>query len=75
MKFGTVLIMKREPKNPYDKNAISIWKGSTMLGYIPRGLAATLAPTLDAGVEASCSLRRAPNQWGSIEIVVDEHEF
>lgn len=46
----TFFILDREPNNPHDKNAIAVkaW-GKHALGYIPRYLAESLAPLLDAG--------------------------
>ena len=47
---GTFFILCREPDNPHDKNAIAVkaW-GKYPLGYIPKYLAESLAPLLDAG--------------------------
>lgn len=50
--FKTALV--REPNNPYDKNAILIMAHTQdnkrmPLGYVPRELAETLAPIIDAG--------------------------
>lgn len=72
LKFGTVLELKREPDNKYDHNAVAVWHRRTMLGYVPRGLALTLGPILDRGVEMMCTFVKVPNQWGAIEIVIDE---
>ena len=46
----TFFILCREPDNPFDKNAIAVkaW-GKHELGYVPKYLAETLAPLLDAG--------------------------
>ena len=43
------LLLIREPKNEYDKNAIQVRNdnGEYMLGHIPRDVAYYLAPTLD----------------------------
>ena len=41
--------MSREPDNPHDPNAIRVEIGDKLLGYIPRDLAETLAPQMDAG--------------------------
>jgi hypothetical protein len=45
--------LKRWPDNPYDANAIAVHvtaPGETVqIGYIPKALAATLAPRMDAG--------------------------
>ncbi len=47
--YGLPLILKREPENKYDKNAVGVYFGQRQLGYIPRGIAAELAPLIDAG--------------------------
>lgn len=47
---GNPLNLQRQPQNKYDKNAIGVFFSSTQLGHLPRGLAAELAPLMDAGV-------------------------
>lgn len=39
--------LKREPANPQDNNAIAVTIDGDMVGYIPRDIAADLAPYLD----------------------------
>jgi hypothetical protein len=39
------------PSYKYDKNAVAVMWGGKQLGHIPRGLAAELAPIMDAGTE------------------------
>ena len=50
---GNALTLKREPELKYDKNAVAIYSpskvGDKQLGYVPRGLAAELAPLMDSG--------------------------
>jgi hypothetical protein len=42
---GEEILLKREPTNPYDRNAISVERqNGQQIGYINRYLAATLAP-------------------------------
>lgn len=49
-KEGERLWLLREPNNPYDPNAISVWSQSKeIIGYIKRDLAADLAPQMDRG--------------------------
>ena len=54
---GDPLILKREPELKYDTNAVAIYMpsafGDKQLGYVPRGLAAELAPIIDAGTEVT----------------------
>ena len=48
---GNPLALRREPDNAHDPNAISIRDagGERQAGWVPRELAAVLAPALDAG--------------------------
>mgnify|MGYP003285267209 FL=1 len=52
----------REPENPFDKNAIKIVihlrsiNRKTVIGHVPRGLAAGLAAVIDAGIQAKVEL-------------------
>jgi hypothetical protein len=46
---GGALELRREPGNPHDANAIAVHAGGVHVGFVPRELAAELAPELDAG--------------------------
>jgi hypothetical protein len=47
---GRPLELRRQPDNPHDPNAIAVHSGSgDQLGWVPREVAAELAPLLDAG--------------------------
>ena len=46
---GDPVTLRREPKNAHDANAIAVDTTHGDIGYIPRALAANLAPRLDAG--------------------------
>ena len=52
----------RDPENRFDKNAIQIVvhlcsiNRKTVIGYVPRGLAAGLAAVMDAGVQVKAEL-------------------
>ncbi len=45
---GRPLELRRDPANPHDPNAIAVVAGE-QVGWVPRELAAELAPALDAG--------------------------
>jgi hypothetical protein len=45
---GRPLRLVRERGNPHDPNAIAVHAGGAHIGYVPRELAAELAPELDA---------------------------
>jgi HIRAN domain-containing protein len=46
---GRQLVLRRDPDNPHDPNAIAVDAGGEQVGWVPRELAAELAPELDAG--------------------------
>jgi HIRAN domain len=46
---GDRLELRREPDNEHDANAIAVDGGGAHLGFVPRELAAEIAPALDAG--------------------------
>lgn len=54
--------LEREPQNRYDSNAIGIvvhikpLQRRTLIGYVPKGLAAKLSKVLDMGVKARAEL-------------------
>lgn len=41
--------LRREPENKHDANAIAVYVDGVHGGYVPRDIASTLAPKLDAG--------------------------
>lgn len=47
------LTFVREPNNPYSKNAVAIYRGADMLGYVNEDFAATIAPMIDSGAVVS----------------------
>jgi hypothetical protein len=47
---GRSLVLRRDAGNPHDANAISVeTEGGEQAGFVPRELAAEIAPDLDAG--------------------------
>jgi hypothetical protein len=48
---GRPLELRRDPRNPHDPNAIQVHPvgGGAQVGWVPREVAAELAPELDAG--------------------------
>ena len=67
LRQGQSLLLVREPKNKYDQNAVLVVWSNRALGYIPRGLAAKIAPVLDAGKSVICRKARTPN-YGVCEL-------
>jgi HIRAN domain-containing protein len=50
---GRPLELRRDPENPHDPNAVGVYgaggEGGEQLGWVPREIAAELAPRIDAG--------------------------
>ena len=46
---GNALELRRDPGNEHDRNAIAVHAGGLQVGWVPRELAAELAPQLDEG--------------------------
>ncbi|MEX2549534.1 MAG: HIRAN domain-containing protein [Nitriliruptoraceae bacterium] len=58
---GRAVTLVREPGNPADPHAVSVWLGDDegqawRIGYLDRTVAARLAPRLDAGARAEAVL-------------------
>lgn len=47
---GRPLDLKREPRNPFDYDAVEIYHENEKLGYIPRSESAVIAQLMDKGV-------------------------
>jgi hypothetical protein len=47
---GSALVLRRDRENEYDANAVAVeTTGGEVLGFVPRELAAEIAPSLDRG--------------------------
>src|SRR4051812_19022331 len=55
---GEPLELRRDPDNPHDPNAIAVHAGEEQVGWVPRELAAELAPQLDGAAEWSAVVLR-----------------
>jgi hypothetical protein len=56
---GRPLTLRRDPDNPHDPNAIAVDAGDgQQVGWVPRELAAELAPELDGGAQWSAVVLR-----------------
>jgi hypothetical protein len=55
---GRPLELRRDPANEHDANAIAVHAGGEQLGFVPRELAAEIAPELDAGAPWSAVVLR-----------------
>lgn len=46
---GEGLDLRREPENPYDRNAVAVYDGEQHLGYVPRADALAVSTALRLG--------------------------
>ena len=46
---GSALELRRDPGNEHDANAIAVHAGGEQVGWVPREVAAEVAPEIDAG--------------------------
>lgn len=72
---GDVLLAVREPQNPHDPNAVSLWLHDRQAGHLPRRDAAAIAPRMDDGfrLEVVCIRARGNARNGApIQIRVFE---
>ena len=72
--FGDSLILKREPENPYDENAIQVWTSDILLGYIAREYAADWALHFDSEGTPEARLTFGSNGWPRVEIEFGDEE-
>lgn len=46
--------LRREPDNEYDHNAVAVDADGAPIGFLPRDIAAQVAPVMDAGGKTRC---------------------
>jgi hypothetical protein len=55
---GRPLELRRDPGNEHDANAVMVLAGGEQIGWVPRELAAEIAPQLDSGAPWSAVVLR-----------------
>jgi hypothetical protein len=55
---GRPLELRRDPENEHDPNAIAVLAGGEQVGWVPRELAAEIAPHIDRGAPWSAIVLR-----------------
>lgn len=48
---GVSAVLKRDHNNAHDINAVAVYAAEKLIGYLPRTVAAILAPLMDKGAE------------------------
>ncbi|HQP98999.1 MAG TPA: HIRAN domain-containing protein [bacterium] len=55
LKNGSALVLRREPENPFDRNAVEVLtEDGIKLGYIPRTGVHSISRNLDRGIPVQC---------------------
>lgn len=72
LKIGTVLQLRRDPQNKYDKQAIGVYYEQTRIGWVPRTMNTIISRLMDAGKAFFCRIttlneKAADNPWKDIE--------
>lgn len=74
MEPGDMLVLGREPGNPYDEFAVAIYTaGGARLGYLPRGMNEPIALMIDQDVELHAVITMVDPEaepWKRVRIVV-----
>lgn len=76
-------ILRREPNNPYDPNAIAVYIADAQVGYVPQEIATRYTPHLDglladgwSAIEVGANLYRMAQAegdgWFAIDLWIDE---
>jgi hypothetical protein len=73
LRQGQMLSLIRESNNKYDSNAVLVCVGNRQIGYLPRGLAAEIAPVLDSGRKVICR-RSHDARFGVCDLAYVEQE-
>ena len=70
---GDSLHLLREPDNPYDCQAVAMYRGDAKLGYVPRVANTAVSQMMDRGerlVARVERLRESQNPWRRVEFSV-----
>lgn len=69
----------REPENKYDHNAVKVVVGSLEMGYLPKMVAANIAPEMDSGkrfiAKFECLNRHHAHEQVGLRIKIVEVAF
>ena len=70
---GDSLHLLREPDNPYDRQAVAVYRAGAKLGYVPRVANTAVSQMMDRGerlVARIERLRESQNPWQRVEFSI-----
>ena len=73
---GTELCIVREKDNSYDPNAVGIYWGQYQIGYIPRDVAAKIAPQIDGGQKFRIKVSQITGggeKWLGVNVFIEKN--
>lgn len=56
LKDNSMIILRREPTNRYDTNAVAVFTEDGQVGYISKDYSSILAPMMDAGTQLEAKI-------------------
>ena len=73
LSVGDSLDLLREPDNPYDRQAVAVYRGNAKLGYVPRVANTAVSQMMDRGEQpvsrVEC-LRESWDPWQRVEFSI-----
>ncbi len=69
--IGSSARLVRDYANQYDPNAIQVWMGNGLVGYVPRTEARLLAPRIDAGAPISAAVVAVDREPSSPQLRIE----
>ena len=70
---GSELLLIPQPENPFDSNAVAIYYGTVMLGFVPRKFSAEVAASLEVGNVLECyasQVTPSARPWEQIKVQI-----
>ena len=67
------LRLQREPENPYDRQAVAVYRDDFKLGYVPRAANTAVSQMMDRGERLSARverLRESRDPWKRVELSI-----
>ena len=73
---GDALRLLREADNPYDRQAVAVYRGGAKLGYVPRVANTAVSKMMDRGERLAARierLRESRDPWQRVEFSISAH--
>lgn len=77
---GDTVVLVPDPANPYDENAIEVYHGEDMIGFVPKAINQKLLPIFDQVDEWHGEVTKANKEaaldepWKAVQVLVKANE-